>query len=161
MKTEWITAQVAFKYMLSDLVLLERNLVLKVRPFTSISEHTPPAAITSPDVELTEQEQGYLMRSVPLPSKQPVYYSDNRYIYYMPDQFNRYYINLQQSLAEYTAKFSPKTRSTIKRKIKKFSSVCNGNMHWRWPMQWESCRFHQRLWRRTVPWHQNTRRRSP
>jgi len=131
MNNEWITTQTSFKYMLSDLMLFERKLVLKVQLFKGISEDNSPAVISNPGVSLTKQEHGYLMRSIPLPLVQPVYRSDKNYIYYIPDQFNRYYIDLQQSFEEYTAKFSSKTRSTIKRKIKKFSTQCDGKMRWK------------------------------
>ena len=131
MKNEWITAQVPFKYMLSDLMLFKRNLVLKVLPFEILSECTPPVTIPMPGVNLTGKEKGYFMRSTPLPSIQPTYRSEGKYIYYIPDQFSRFYIDLHQSFDEYTAKFSSKTRSTIRRKIKKFASKCDGNMHWK------------------------------
>ncbi len=65
-ENKWVTSKVSFKYMLSDLVLLKRNLVLKVRPFQVISRNSPSASISSPDIDLSENEQGYLMRSNPM-----------------------------------------------------------------------------------------------
>ncbi len=131
MKNEWLTGEVPFKYMLSDLTLFKRDIVLKILRFKIISENSPPEKIPFPDVKLAGKEKGYLLRSIPLPSVQPAYRVEDGYIYYVADQFSRYYIDLQQTFEEYIAKFSSKTRSTIRRKIKKFTAKCNGNMNWK------------------------------
>jgi len=131
MKNEWVTGEVPFKYMLSDLTLFRRNIVLRILLFKIISECSPPEKISFPEVALEGKEKGYLMRSIPLPSAQPAYRVEGGYIYYTANQFCRYYIDLQQTFDEYTAKFSSKTRSTIRRKIKKFTAKCNGDMNWK------------------------------
>ncbi len=131
MNNKWFTTNVVLKYMLGDLILFKRNLILKVLPPDIISEFKPPSNIMSPTINLADKEAGYLMRCTPLTSKQPTYYSDNNFIYYTADKFNRYYIDLQQSFEEYKTKFSSKTRSTIRRKIKKFASKCEGKMQWK------------------------------
>jgi len=131
MEDKWVTSQVPFKYMLSDFVLLAYNLTLKVQVFKVISEFNSAKPIPKPNIKLSEGEQGYLIRSIPLASPQPVFNVKEQYIYYVPQQFNRCYIDLQQTFDEYISKFSSKTRSTIRRKIKKFSAKCDGNLHWR------------------------------
>ena len=131
MSNEWVTTQVCMKFMLSDFILYKRCMTLKVFSFSVISEFNEPGEISKPSVSLEAEEKGYFIRSIPLPAIQPTYRIDDGYIFYIPDQFSRYYIDLQQSFADYSAKFSSKTRSTIRRKIKKFSTQCNGEMHWK------------------------------
>jgi len=41
------------------------------------------------------------------------------------------FIDLGRSFAEYEAKFSSKTRSTIRRKIKKYAEYCGGRIPWK------------------------------
>ena len=131
MKKKWVTTQVPFKYMLGEIMLFKRNLVLKVQPTEIIYVDKSPAPILSPSEHLEENEAGYLMRSTPLSTTQPVFFSDDKNIFYTAHIFNRYYIDLQQSFEQYAAKFSSKTRSTIRRKIKKFSNKCGGKVIWK------------------------------
>jgi len=131
MTDNWRTSPVTFSYMLSDFVLFKRSRMLKVRPFGGLSVGGSDVLSLVPDIDLKESEKGYLLRSYPLQSRQPVFRSDKNHIYYIPQQFDRYYIDLQTSFEEYGSKFSSKTRSTIKRKIKKFAAKCPEGLHWK------------------------------
>lgn len=135
MNDEWVSNQVVLKYSLSDLVLFRIRLQMKVLPLQTISEDSVSAAseLSPPNMSLVDGEKGFLFRSLPLQSKQPLVRAGNGWIYYTPDQFDRYYINLDQTFDEYTSKFSSKTRSTIKRKIKKFAKHCGED-----GMKWQS-----------------------
>ena len=129
MSDQWVSQEVSLKFMVSDFTLYTKKLQLKVRQFETIN---PAASIIEqwiPPTNLNENEKGYLLRSLPLAEKQPRLKIENGYIYYIPAQFNRYYIDLQQTFDEYQHTFSSKTRSTIKRKIKKFNSFCNQSMY--------------------------------
>jgi len=130
MMDDWQTAPVTFKFMLSDFVLFKRSRTLKIKPFEGFSGIETGVLKLPENVTLGPSEKGYLLRSYPLQSRQPVFRRDRGYIYYIPQQFDRYYIDLQATFEEYTSKFSSKTRSTIKRKIKKFSAQCEDGLHW-------------------------------
>lgn len=131
MSSEWVTTQVVLKYMLSDLAVYKYKTTLKMLPFKSFSDNIRTEEVNVPGVALVDMEKGYFIRSLPLSEKQPVYKEVEQHIYYIPEQFSRYYIDLRQSFESYSSKFSSKTRSTIKRKVKKFAKLCDGNMHWK------------------------------
>jgi len=52
-------------------------------------------------------------------------------IRYVPDQYQRYYIELTGSFAGYLAKFSSKTRSSLRRKVRKWAELCQTQPCWR------------------------------
>jgi hypothetical protein len=52
-------------------------------------------------------------------------------IRYVPQQYRRYYIELQGSFAEYLNKFSSKSRSTLLRKVRRFAAASGGQVCWR------------------------------
>lgn len=131
MSAHWQTTQSRLRFMLSDFVLFEKQLSLKTlarQPDFEVAD-VPPLEL--PAEPLAAGEQGYLMRSVRLHERRPVLESKDGYLYYTPAQFDRYFIDLNQTFEEYSGKFSSKTRSTIRRKIKKFSAQCEGEFHWR------------------------------
>lgn len=117
--------------MLSDLALVKWKVTLKVKSFSGLSNLETPKTLSAPSVKLEAGEKGYLLRSLHLQPEQPTYMTDNDYIYYIPQTFHRYYIDLQQTFDEYSSKFSSKTRSTIRRKIKNFSKNCDNNVHFK------------------------------
>lgn len=129
MSDQWASQEVALKFMISDLTLYTKKLQLKVRRFETINPAAPIIEQWIPPINLNENENGYLLRSLPLAEKQPKFKIEGGCIYYIPAQYNRYYIDLQKTFDGYQRAFSSKTRSTIKRKIKKFNSFCNQNMY--------------------------------
>ena len=129
MNKNWTTTGVSFKYMLSDYCLFAYELRLKVKRFDFRNAGSNTFDIPN-EQPLQKGEMGYLLRSLPLDGNQPVIREDKGYYYYIPEKFNRYYIDLRQSFDVYLAKFSSKTRSTMRRKVKKFKVHCNGKMDW-------------------------------
>ncbi len=125
MSDQWISQEVALKFMISDLTLCTKKLQLKVRRFETINPAVPILEHWIPQINLSEDEKGYLLRSLPLSQKQPKFKIEDGFIYYIPTQFDRYYIDFRQSFDDYKSTFSAKTRATIKRKIKKFNAFCN------------------------------------
>lgn len=126
----WTSAPVSLKYRLGEVTLFERRMTMHVLPFKVIADDQAPTDLRVPDEPLADDEQAYLMRCLPLPGEQPVISSQDGFMYYIPSQFHRFYIDLRQSFDEYAAKFSSKTRSTIRRKIRKFDKHCDGAMRW-------------------------------
>jgi CelD/BcsL family acetyltransferase involved in cellulose biosynthesis len=52
-------------------------------------------------------------------------------IRYVRAEYDHCYIHIQGSFAEYLQKFSPKTRSTLSRKVKKYAQFSGGQTVWR------------------------------
>ncbi|HEY6044827.1 MAG TPA: GNAT family N-acetyltransferase, partial [Nitrosospira sp.] len=90
-----------------------------------VPELVPPAD------PLQVGSQGFLIRSLRVTGKQPVLEKQGDYLCYVSSRYLRYYIDMRMSFAEYKAKFSSKTRSTITRKIRKYTDYCGGEISWR------------------------------
>lgn len=122
---------VEFKFQISDLKLFSISLPLQTK-VARIGAETPPGELPLPPKELlSEHSQGFLIRSTPIASKLPVISSAGEYLRYVPLQYHHSYIDLGLSFDTYQAKFSSKTRSTIKRKVRKFEKHCGGQITWR------------------------------
>ncbi|MCH9671504.1 MAG: GNAT family N-acetyltransferase [Gammaproteobacteria bacterium] len=52
-------------------------------------------------------------------------------IRYVPDQFRRFFVDINAGFEAYEQKFSSKSRSTIRRKIRKFEKLSGGETEWR------------------------------
>jgi len=52
-------------------------------------------------------------------------------IRYVPSQYERFYVDLDRSTEEYLKTFSSKSRSTLKRKTRRFAEFSGGDIHWR------------------------------
>lgn len=131
MNPSWHQQQHPFKFMLSDKTLFAIHLPMQVRQ-CDLDEIMASALSNAPAIEsLPADSQGYLIRSLPIEQEQPVLHSTGDYLLYTPSQYQRYYIDLQSSFDTYQKKFSSKTRSTIKRKIKKYEKHCGGDLAWK------------------------------
>ncbi|HKX52507.1 MAG TPA: GNAT family N-acetyltransferase [Nitrosospira sp.] len=127
----WHCQQVPIKIQLGDKTLLAPKLWLQVREAGLDDEAPPVAEPTAPADPLQVGSQGFLLRSLRIARPQPVLRRQGTYLCYVPAQYPRYYIDMQQSFAEYKGKFSSKTRSTISRKIRKYTEHCGGSISWR------------------------------
>jgi CelD/BcsL family acetyltransferase involved in cellulose biosynthesis len=75
--------------------------------------------------------EGILIRSQPIREKLPRLSLLADSIRYVPAQYERFYVDLQGSFSDYLDKFSSKSRSTLRRKVKKFGEFCGGQLDWR------------------------------
>lgn len=80
--------------------------------------------------DFPKEAAGALFRSQPVSGILPRLSWVGRYIQYVPTQFPRYYIDLEMGLDAYQNKFSSKSRSTLKRKLRKFAEISGGEIHW-------------------------------
>jgi CelD/BcsL family acetyltransferase involved in cellulose biosynthesis len=74
--------------------------------------------------------QGFAIYSLPINADLPTRATRGNYLMYVERTYPRYLTVLSGTFEEYQEKFSAKTRSTLKRKIKKFEAHCGG-LHWR------------------------------
>lgn len=88
-------------------------------------------APTLPIDELMPGCEGYLIRSLPVASDLPTISRRGNYLCYVPLQYQHCHIDFSLSFEGYQRKFSSKTRSTIHRKIRKYSEHCGGTIIWK------------------------------
>jgi CelD/BcsL family acetyltransferase involved in cellulose biosynthesis len=126
---DWEQRRVNVKFKLGERTLFTRALWLKVRDVPlrpDLAEAVQQAE--PPDEPLDANCAGYLVRSLPVRGEQPKWRVAAGYISYTPLQYQRYYIDLRQSFAEYKAKFSSKSRSTLARKVRRFAEQFGGEV---------------------------------
>jgi len=129
--THWQFRSVPFKFQLSDWTLFSVSIPLQVRSERLIDQ-TPPVEEPKPPIdELMEGSQGFLIRGLPIARELPPTSRMGGYLRYVPLQYQHCYIDLGLSFESYQQKFSSKTRSTIKRKIKKYAEHCGGTIPWK------------------------------
>jgi hypothetical protein len=127
----WEYREVPIKLQLGDKTLLEPKLRLQIREAGLGDENPPVAMLTPPQDALLPESEGFLIRSLPISGIQPLVSRQNGYLCYVSSQYSRYYIDMRQPFEEYKSKFSSKTRSTVNRKIRKFSEYCGGEIQWK------------------------------
>src|SRR5690606_27973322 len=92
----------------------------------------PVTEMPAPPVhELMEGSQGFVVRGLPVLSKLPTVSEQDGYICYVPLQYEHCYIDMSMSFVDYERKFSSKTRSTLKRKIRRYARYCGGELRWK------------------------------
>jgi hypothetical protein len=129
--SRWQCREVPFKYQMSDWTLFSVPLRLQVRTAGPFDESPISGLPTPPVDEIMTGSQGFVIRSLPVTSTLPVLSHSAGYICYVPLQYQHCYIDLSMTFEEYQRKFSSKTRSTIKRKIAKYSEHCGGTVSWK------------------------------
>lgn len=86
-----------------------------------------------PDQPLRGAEPGcdyYVIRSMPIVSAMPLVSQADGFIRYAPAQYDRRYVEFQPTFDAYLQKFSSKSRSTWRRKVRKFGDQ-SGGLEWR------------------------------
>jgi hypothetical protein len=124
---------VGFRLGLGELSLCElRRDVIAVSgdPFQSeasrASDETPPIPLP----ELPDDADGCLLRSLPIRSRLARVAVRSKWIRYVPRQYTRYFADLTTSWDDYMANFSAKSRSTLRRKVRKFEKESGGEIRW-------------------------------
>ena len=128
---DWSAGEIPLKLQLGDLSFGTLRLRLNRRSATR--DETPLAAGQLPALPRAPAPgtQGSVVWSHPLAETLPRLARQARYLLYIPRQYPRYYIDLAGDFASYQAKFSSKSRATIRRKIKKFAEFSGGTIDWR------------------------------
>lgn len=127
----WQCRPVPFKFQLGDWTLFSAHLRLQVREERLIDETPPVEKPMPPPDALMPGSQGYLIRGLPIAADLPAIRRQDDYFCYVPLQYQHCYIDLALSFDGYQKKFSSKTRSTIKRKVKKYAEHCGGSIVWK------------------------------
>lgn len=121
--------RVEFRFQVSDLTLLSVRRTLYVQQFDIGGEHR-----ISELPKLPSGCDGMMLRSIAYDELQQGLTScmldGRRAVRYVMHCFPRHYIDMSQTFESYKQKFGGKTLSTIRRKIKKYSEHCGGNLRW-------------------------------
>lgn len=54
-----------------------------------------------------------------------------KYIQYCPKRYKRYFIHIDGTFGNYLSKYSSKSRTSLKRKVKKIDSLCENESNWK------------------------------
>lgn len=127
----WHFRLVPFKFQLSDFTLFSVPLALQVRSEKLIDQTPPVDKPALPSDELVADSQGFQIRGLPIVSQLPQISHIGNFICYIPLQYQHCYIDLSLTFEQYQKNFSSKTRSTINRKIKKYTEHCGGVLSWK------------------------------
>lgn len=126
----WQARDVPFKFQLSDWTLFQASIYLQLRSI-GLAEAGNPEAIAIPgEDQLVPGSQGFALRRLPVDEALPRLARSGPFLRYVPLQYQHCYIDLDTSFDDYQKKFSSKTRSTINRKIRKFTEHCGGTLKW-------------------------------
>ena len=74
---------------------------------------------------------GILLRSHPVAERLPRVSRAEEFVRYVPSQYERRYIDLGGTFEDYLKQFSSKSRSTLRRKVRKYGQLCGGEPDWR------------------------------
>ncbi len=127
----WELRRVPFKYQLGELGLFAIGLPLQVRSVMLTDSSPAVPTLIPPADALPNGSQGFQIRSARVSQPQRPIGRAGAYLSYVPLQYDHYFIDLRLTFEQYKNNFSSKTRSTIKRKVKKFSDHCGGELDWR------------------------------
>ena len=81
--------------------------------------------------DLSPGVDGLAFLSSPVPEKMPRLSFMPRMMRYVPMQYKHYYADVTGSFEGYLNKFSSKSRSTLRRKVRNFSKSTGGELQWR------------------------------
>ena len=128
---DWHSCGVGLRFQLGDWTFFRVRLPLRVRTVRPIDEQPLDATLEVPSDPLPEGTQGYLFRSLPIATALPRISSVGGFLRYVPLQYTHGYIDLRTSFDAYQKRFSAKSRSTLKRTLRRYADRCGGTIAWR------------------------------
>lgn len=130
--TEFKLTEYPLRYLIGDTVIFEKKYILNCH-FANpcILKVNDDRYINAPKYSEVKDGEGFYFSSIPVSSNQSKITSDNGHIRYLIKKHRQNYVDLSTSFDDYLAKFSSKSRSTIKRKIRKFEKLSGGEIEWR------------------------------
>jgi hypothetical protein len=129
--SEWQRRSVPLSFDAGDRRLLTVTLDLMVRQVWLNNQDSPADLPAPPGADVPKDCAGLLVRAMPLARHQPRLRTADGYFCYVRKQYQRYFVDLTIGFERYEAKFSGKTRSTLRRKAKKLAELNGGKMEWR------------------------------
>jgi hypothetical protein len=129
--TTWHRQHVAFNFQLGEFIFFTISLPVEMRSVDLAENVQPVETLAPPAASLLDNIQGFCIRALPVAHDFPSISTVGTYLCYVSLRYRHCFIDLNRSFAEYESKFSSKTRSTIKRKIRKYAEHCGGDIPWK------------------------------
>lgn len=126
----WEHGSVRLKFQLGDIVLATAALSL-FRRSARLDERPLSLADTPEPPERLDGVDGYVVWSHPIATKFPILRARRDAILYVPQQYRRFFVDLSGGFERYMTTFSGKTRSGLKRKLRKFTEASGGTITWK------------------------------
>jgi CelD/BcsL family acetyltransferase involved in cellulose biosynthesis len=116
------------KFRVGEFTLLSVPLALENRLHAAIDLSSSPEAFAS---EMPSDGDGLLFKAAEITGEAPSLVTGQRCMRYVPYRFRRFILDLTGDYDAYLQKFSSKSRSTLKRKVRKFETLSGGTIDWR------------------------------
>ena len=128
---EWKRQEVPLHFRLGDRTVFSIRLTLFVGNGFLKKETSTDSIPSYKTVRGKLSVDGYLVRSEMIKNRMPKLSLNEGWLRFIPRMYDRYYIDLSGTFQEYTEKFSKKSLSTLKRKMKRFKDHSGGEIDWR------------------------------
>ncbi len=126
----WVERPVRLKFALGEVSLFTTTFPFLVYD-AHFTELTTDLDEPRPPLDAFPGARGALVRSHPVEADLPRVSRVRDLLRYVPNQYDRYYVSLTGSFADYLKKFSSKSRSTLLRKVRRFAEFSGGEVRWR------------------------------
>jgi CelD/BcsL family acetyltransferase involved in cellulose biosynthesis len=127
----WLREPVKLTYRLGEFALMSRRFDA-IRLTANFLDLTPEAAETPPASAMDAAGVAVAFaNSCPVAGPLPRLSIRHGCIRYRRSQYRHYYVDLSGTFEDYLARFSPKTRSTVQRKVRRFVKATNGENYFR------------------------------
>ncbi len=130
MSAVWQTRDITLPYWMGEICLFRKSFRVQTTNVDFIN-YSPECVETLLPEESEETAEGYMRYSIPLEEGHKAIWCEGENINYISQSFYRYYIDLTGSFEDYLQQFSSKTRSTFRRKLKKYEKASGGTIDWR------------------------------
>ena len=127
--SEWEAASVSLRVSVGDRPLATARLRTLIWRGSFLA--TPRGTPRPPKAKLPAAHHGYYFQSFPVAAPLTTVAFDQGYLRFVPQRYRRFYTDLSLSEDAYRARFSGKTRSTLRRRVRKFAELCGGKPDFR------------------------------
>ena len=130
MNSVWKKRTLPFRFRLGEITLFSVAADLDVCMLDFLELRDGKSCHVHMAETVPEGIDGYLIRSMPVQEKLARIADIDRKLRYVPRQYERYYIDLKGTADDYLKKFSSRSRSTLRRKVRKFAEYSGGDISW-------------------------------
>ncbi len=125
MSASWETRDIKLPFWLGEICLFKKTFRLQTSNVDFINFCADTKENTSPPAPDTSAS-GIMLYSLPAQEDHETLWQEDGYINYVSQSYWRYYIDLKTDYESYLDQFSPKTKSTFRRKFRKFEKDSGG-----------------------------------
>lgn len=117
---QWQNTIYTLSYRIGELTLLTRDFSALALKNHFLELPASPEDLLPPSELLEGKVKAAIILSHPAEARLPRFHSSAGLLRYVPFQYTHYYTSLTGTFENYLSKFSAKTRSTLKRKVRRF-----------------------------------------